>query len=347
MAAGASKRRSPVHRTGNAGPIHSEDVLPSVTLIGIGNWGMALALALQDARVPFREFIVRKKRSSDQKLASAMGAQLTTMAKATLDADILWICTPDGAISSVASELADRLDKLRQRPSPLRATKRINQHTKLMVFHSSGALASTELAALQRVGASIASVHPLMTFPRRAVFAQKQPGRNTAPLAHVPFAVEGDPNAGQTARRLVRAMQGEPFSLRVEDKPLYHAFGAFTSPLLIALLTAATQTAMTAGYTAQEARRRMRPIVERTMANFFADGPDKSFSGPIARGDAATVARHLEALRAYPRLAAAYKELSLFALGSLPASNKAKIRQFLARPINNSASRAMVRASTA
>ena len=347
MAARASKLPSPATQARDAAAARPGVTLPSVTLIGMGNWGLALALALWDAGVPVREFVVRKKRFSDQKLASAMGANLTTLANAKLDADILWICTPDRVIASVASNVAAHLQKLRRRPTSALPSGSRSKPKKQVIFHSSGALASTELVALQALGASVASVHPLMTFPRRIISRKNKIRHNGAPLVHVPFAIEGDARAGMVARRLVRAMQGEAFSLRVEDKPLYHAFGAFTSPLLIALLTAATETAMAAGYTAQSARRRMRPIVERTIENFFVDGPYKSFSGPIARGDAATVAHHLEALRAYPRLAAAYRELSSFAVGSLPANDKTKIRRFLARPINKSASKSKFRASTA
>lgn len=237
---------------------------------------------------------------------------LTTMAGAALAADVLWICTPDAAIASVADQLVSTLAHTSRRKPPI-------------VFHSSGALASTELAALQTIGASVASVHPLMTFPKRSLSRAKQPHQ----LVHVPFAIEGDPRACHAARKLVRAIGGEAFTLSPKNKPLYHAFGAFASPLLVALLTAAMETGVAAGFTQEQARRRMRPIVERTVLNFFANGPDKSFSGPIARGDAATVARHLEDLRSHPRLLSTYRELVRFALDSLPAQNKKQIRELL------------------
>ncbi len=284
-------------------------MLPSVTLIGRGNWGTALALALDDAGIPLCEVIVRKKRGSN------LPIQRTTLAAATLAADVLWICTPDTAIAEVASQLAEALAPVARRKKPI-------------VFHSSGALASSELAPLRKVGASLASVHPLMTFPRRS---QPQSTAHRYPLACVPFAIEGDPRACRAARTLVHAMRGEAFALPAASKPLYHAFGAFASPMLVALLTAAMETAVAAGYTPAQARRRMRPIVERTISNFFTDGPNRSFSGPIARGDAATIARHLDALRPHPRLLSTYRELARFALDSLPAQNRKKIRPLLQR----------------
>lgn len=295
-----------------------------MSVIGAGNWGTALALALHRAGVAIPEIIVRRKLRSSTELATAVGARSTTMDRAELDADVLWICTPDAVISSVAADLAARLTA--------KAAKRTyNSETAVprrapIVFHSSGALTSEELAALRAVKASVASVHPLMTFPRNR---RRRKALASQELKGVPFALEGEARACSAARKLIGALGGEAFMLPAKDKALYHAFGAFTSPLLVAVLTAAVEAAVAAGWSAQQSRRRMRSIVERTVANFFADGPGNSFSGPIARGDAATVARHLEVLRAHPHLASIYRELSLFAVDSLPTRNAGKIERVL------------------
>jgi predicted short-subunit dehydrogenase-like oxidoreductase (DUF2520 family) len=308
----------------------SSPALPSVTLIGCGNWGTALALALRQAGISLREIVRsdrphaedRSRSRPSRAFATSVAAKLTTIAAAGLDADVLWICTPDSAIATVAKQLADALTQ----------AARTTPSSRPVVFHSSGALPSTELAPLQALGISAGSVHPLMTFPRRARSTQAP-----FPLTGIPFAIEGDLRACRAARRIVRALEGEAFELSAENKPLYHAFGAFTSPLLIALLTAGMETGLAAGCTSQQARRRMRPIVERTVSNFFTNGPQESFSGPIARGDATTVERHLQALGPYPPLLSIYRELALFAVGSLPAKNKKAIRQLLrnvACPVN-------------
>ncbi len=296
---------------------------PSVTLIGCGNWGTALALALEAGGVPLLEIVLRTRQSTQrradayaQDVAEVTGARLTTLANAALDADVLWICTPDTAIAGVAKQLTRALAHIPRRKPPI-------------VFHSSGALASTELAMLRAVDASIASVHPMMTFPKASA---PRAARPQSPLAGVPFAIEGDARASRTARQLVRALGGEAFAISAENKPLYHAFGAFASPLLVAVLTAAMETAVATGYTRKQAQRRMCPIVERTISNFFTNGPEKSFSGPIARGDTATIAMHLNALRPHPRLQAVYRELARFALDSLPAQNRHPIQKLLQNP---------------
>lgn len=304
---------------GTTSPKAGRRRFPSVTVIGAGNWGSALALALHNAKIPVTEIVVRRKSSASLQLAATIDARSVTLNRAQLNAEIYWICTPDSAIGKVAAALSARLQVTR-------GLEKKNSGNGPIVFHSSGALAANELDALRPVHAALASVHPLMTFPTRARPKQAAASR---PLAGVPFAIEGDANAIRTAKRLVRAMGGRPFTIRPESKVLYHAFGAFTSPLLAALLAAAGETAAAAGWPPRQARARMRPIVERTIRNFFDDGPSKSFSGPIARGDVATVVRHLEALQAHPRVAAVYRELSRFAVHSFPSAHAAQMQRLL------------------
>jgi len=318
----------------------------SVSLIGFGNWGTALALALRDAGIPIREVILRPSsstvRSADRKLVRALGATLTGLEQSTLDAELIWICTPDAAIAAVASQLANHMQKL-ARP----------RGKKPVIFHSSGALDSLELAACKAEGASVASVHPLMTFPQRSRSAALQTTRQNVSLrqnpslAGVPFAVEGDRSACRLARSLVSVLHGVVFSLPTTSKPLYHAFGTLASPLLIAQLTAIMEAAVAAGYTRQQGRRLMRPIVERTVVNFFANGPEGSFSGPLARGDVATIARHLSALEKYPGLAETYRQLARYALENLPGKKKEQLRHLLSGQDEKPASSSPSIASTA
>lgn len=298
--------------------------LPSVTVIGLGNWGAALASALHRSGVPLRQLVVRRIRPRHRALASALGVPLASWDRADFDAEVYWICTPDASIAEAAARLAQHLAVPPASTAP-------RQKRPPIVFHSSGALPSQELAPLRAVHASLASVHPLMTFPRRTASRSARP----ISLAGIPFAIEGEARALRVARTLLRALEGEPFPLPAAGKPLYHAFGAFASPLLAALLTAAAHTAQAAGCTPRQATQRMRPIVQQTVANFFLHGPDFSFSGPMARGDVATVARHLQVMRPHPELAAVYRALSLFALVALPSRNARALRRLLQSPRAN------------
>ncbi len=106
-----------------------------------------------------------------------------------------------------------------------------------MVFHSSGALTSDELAPLREKGARVASVHPMMTFVRGTV----------PEMAGVAFAIEGDAAAVRVATSVVQRLGGVGLTIKKQNKVLYHVFGSFASPLLVALLASLEEVAMAAG----------------------------------------------------------------------------------------------------
>ena len=275
----------------------------SVSLIGFGNWGSSLAHGLREAAVPLREIIV----SAMGKHSGSRGLPLTTLDRAQLDADILWLCVPDAAIERVTRNLVQRM---KGRGSNLKGK---------IVVHSSGALDVQVLQAAVAAGASVASVHPVMSFPTRTSF----------PLGGVPFGVEAEPTTGRLLHTLVRRLGGRPFAIQASKKALYHAIGMLSSPLLVSHLVAAHQAASLAGFTPRQAQELIEPIARATLDNVFSKGPGQSFSGPIARGDGATIRLHLQALQAHPMLADVYRSLALYALEALPGQRKAQTRRVL------------------
>ena len=150
-------------------------------------------------------------------------------------------------------------------------------------------------------------------------------------LQGVPFGVESDAASRRILNALVRRVGGRPFAVHAGSKALYHAVGVLSSPLLVSHLAAAHEAAILAGFTPQQARKLIEPIVRSTLDNFFLRGPGKSFSGPIARGDVQTIDLHLQALKPHPMLAGVYRSLALYALKTLPASGKEKLHSSLRR----------------
>jgi predicted short-subunit dehydrogenase-like oxidoreductase (DUF2520 family) len=260
----------------------------SVSIIGPGNWGSSLAHALRLAGVPLHEVIVP-----------------AALNRAQLKADVLWLCVPDAAIAPVTRRLVQR--------AGARGLKG------QIVVHSSGALSTAELKAAAKAGASVGSVHPLMSFPTRT----------PVPLQGVPFGVEADAPARRILYAIVRRVGGHPFLIKTGNKALYHAVGMLSSPLLVSHLVAAQQAAALAGFGPRQARRLIEPIARATLENVFARGAGKSFSGPIARGDVQTIRLHLQALKAHPMLAGVYRSLALYALETLPTQGKKELRRLL------------------
>jgi predicted short-subunit dehydrogenase-like oxidoreductase (DUF2520 family) len=257
----------------------------SVAVIGAGNWGSSLIAALRAASLGPREVI---RRNSWQ--------------RARLDVRVIWICVPDAEIASIAEKLAARARHLRGE-NALRGQ---------IVVHSSGALSADVLEPARRAGAKIASVHPVMTFPTRRI----------VPLRGVMFGIEAEEVAVRRELSvLARLLGGVPFAVKPERKALYHAAGVMASPLLVSALAAAMETARLAGLDQKTSAAWVRTLAEATAANVFARGPLSSFSGPFARGDAATITLHLEALAEHPILADVYRSLARYAIATLPVKN--------------------------
>jgi predicted short-subunit dehydrogenase-like oxidoreductase (DUF2520 family) len=278
---------------------------PTIAIAGAGSLGKALATSLSAAGYRIREIFSRPAKGSRQRaraLARKLRASALVIGKDPCHADILWLCVPDREIRNCAELFA-----------------RVDGWAKRVVLHSSGALTSDELSALRKCGASVASVHPLMTFV---------PGEIPS-LARVPFAIEGDRMATKSARQIARRLGGEPFLIGKRDKGAYHAWGAFASPLLTALLVTTEQVAGAARIPRASTRRMMLPILRQTLANYAKHGPAKGFSGPLIRGDAATVAKHLGVLRCIPLARDVYRALARSAVRNLAVKNKAQLLKIL------------------
>jgi predicted short-subunit dehydrogenase-like oxidoreductase (DUF2520 family) len=277
---------------------------PSIAIVGAGNLAAALGVSLRQAGYAIEAVISRSRRASltrARTLAKEVGARAWA-SPMDLRADVVWLCVPDAEIARAARSLAAKIEWKGR-----------------VALHSSGALTSDELASLRGRGAVAASVHPLMTFVRGS-----RPS-----LAGVPFAIEGDAAAVRVARRIVKDLGGDVYSIRKEDKVAYHAWGTFASPLFTALLATTEQVAVTAGVSRNAARSRMIPILRQTLANYAALGAPGSFSGPIVRGDVDTVKRHLRVLRKISPAHEVYTTLARAAVEYLPAKKKHALKRVL------------------
>jgi predicted short-subunit dehydrogenase-like oxidoreductase (DUF2520 family) len=278
---------------------------PQIAIVGAGNLASALATSLRGAGYRIEQIISRSYAQSLQsarRLAREVEASAVAIDRTQIRADVVWFCVPDAEIARTAASLTKAADWKGR-----------------VALHSSGALTSDELAVISRMGAAVASVHPLMTFVRGS----------RPPLAGVSFAIEGSPKAVRVARAIVRELGGQPFPIRKDQKEAYHAWGMFASPLLTALLAATERVAIAAGVNRKAARKRMLPILKQTLANYSRLGAPQSFSGPIPRGDAATVAKHLKILRKVPGAREVYIALARVALRDLPAKNPAALEKLL------------------
>jgi predicted short-subunit dehydrogenase-like oxidoreductase (DUF2520 family) len=277
---------------------------PRIAIIGPGRLGSALAQELKRSGYRITEIASRNSIASRRK-ARALAKKVHAVAaidNPRLDADLIWFCVPDREIAKAARHMAKVADWKGK-----------------FAFHSSGALASEELSVLRRRGAAVASVHPLMTFVSGSI-----------PSLHgIPLALEGDAKAVRAAREIARDLGAEAFSISKSRKSAYHAWGGFTSPLLIALLVTGERVAHAAGFSPADARKKMLPIVRQTLANYAKLGPAGAFSGPIVRGDAQVVRKHVKELRKIPGARDVYLALARAGSRYLPLRNRKELEKLL------------------
>jgi predicted short-subunit dehydrogenase-like oxidoreductase (DUF2520 family) len=172
--------------------------------------------------------------------------------------DLVVIAVPDAAIAATAAAVAPFVD-----PGAL-------------VVHLSGATGLEVLDAV-RPPARRGALHPLQTLA----------GADDRALVHGAwFAVDGDP----AVERLVASVGGRAF--RVRDRALYHAAVCVASNHLVALFGQVERLTARAGVPDEA----LWPLVERALANVRTRGAAGALTGPVARGDAPTVARHLSVI---------------------------------------------------
>jgi predicted short-subunit dehydrogenase-like oxidoreductase (DUF2520 family) len=158
----------------------------------------------------------------------------------------------------------------------------------VLVFHCSGALSSAALQAAARQGALTASVHPVRSFA--------DPERVARDFAGTWCGVEGDARALALLAPALNTIGARAVPIDANAKTVYHAASVFASNYLVTVLDTALRAYQAAGIPEEVARELARPLAAETLDNVFRLGARAALSGPIARGDFATVARQQAAL---------------------------------------------------
>lgn len=158
----------------------------------------------------------------------------------------------------------------------------------MLVFHCSGARSSQALARAREQGALVASVHPVRSFADAA--------RVAADFTGTWCGIEGDEAALALLAAPLAAIGARTVVIDAARKTVYHAASVFASNYLVTVLDAALRAYVAAGIPADVARELARPLATETLENVLRLGARDALSGPIARGDMATVARQQAAL---------------------------------------------------
>lgn len=266
--------------------------MKTFSIIGCGAVGKTVGRLFYEAGILEPRDILTRSLESARQAAEFIGAGRPTAAWQELrEADLYLVAASDDAIATCAKALAQ---SGAVRPG-------------VVVCHLSGALSSAVLEPVARLGALVASVHPVKSFA--------QPGVCVTDFAGTWCGIEGDPAAVDFLSGAFRAIGGEIFTLDPKFKTVYHAGSVMVCNYLTALIEAGARAYQKGGVPREQAFQVMEPLVRATVENVFRSGTAQALTGPIARGDAAVVSAQLEALEAWDgEMARLYRDLAVVAL---------------------------------
>jgi predicted short-subunit dehydrogenase-like oxidoreductase (DUF2520 family) len=198
-------------------------------------------------------------------------------------AGILFLAVPDGAVRDMAARIAQM-----QPPG------------ELAVVHCSGALGLDVLSSLDRNPRG--SFHPLQSFPAP---------RDASAFRGITIAVDAtQPLLERRLRGIARRLGARPRHVGDGERVVYHAAAVFASNFVDVVVAEAIGLLRGIGWSEKESLDSLMPLVAGAVSNIRQRGPINALTGPIRRGDADTVSRHLAVMDN----AALYRMLALVAL---------------------------------
>jgi predicted short-subunit dehydrogenase-like oxidoreductase (DUF2520 family) len=161
-----------------------------------------------------------------------------------------------------------------------------------VALHTCGAKGPQALAVLENQGISCGALHPIQSF------ASAEQG--VASVVGSSFGIDGNPEALRWASSIVALMGGRSLRISPQHRGLYHAAAVMASSYIAALIYAAVAILAAAGVERSTALMALAPLVRTSGESSLDLGPVEALTGPIERGDNATVLAHLEDLRSLP-----------------------------------------------
>ncbi len=264
-----------------------------VLVAGGGRLATALAGGLRAAGEPVVGLWARRSAAAAEAAAragvSAIGDE--SLGEAAEDADVVFVAVSDRAIAEVAGGMRARGVIRREH----------------VVLHGSGALAADDaLAPLAGAVRGRGTFHLLRAIPDGA--------EAIGELAGTCAGIEGDEAGREQARALARSLGCGALELGAGGMAAYHAAAAIVSNFAVALLDVAVELAGEAEISADAAAPALAELARGSLAEAGRRGTERGLTGPIRRGDAGTVARHLDALGDDAELGLIYRALGRRAL---------------------------------
>ncbi|MBI1235613.1 MAG: DUF2520 domain-containing protein [Alphaproteobacteria bacterium] len=256
-----------------------------LAVIGPGRVGRTLARLFHAAGVFEIGALVSRSTGTAGSAAAFIGAGQVNGDPA--EADIILVSVPDPELNSAIARLA--LCDLKP---------------DTMIAHTSGARGLEAFASLSGLPVRCVCAHPVKAF--------SDPERSVKTFAGTMVTLQGESSARDELAGAFKAIGGRTLGLPDDtDRTLYHAAIVFMANHLPTLVQAGLETFASVGINREDGLAIAGPILRDTLEAVLERGPAAALTGPVARGDAVTVARHLEQLNAAdPDLAVLYAALA-------------------------------------
>lgn len=206
------------------------------------------------------------------------------------EADVVFIMTQDGYLSSVIDEIKNFKLDLRNK----------------LFIHISGSLSSEVFKPLKIAKTNCASFHPIQTF--------SEVTDNSSLVENIYFGIEGGKKASDYVKKIAKDFKSNFFSVNPKKKYLYHVASVVTSNYLIGLIYAASKIIKKIGADEKKTYKIYEPIIKNTLENIERQGVRKSLTGPIDRNDSVIIEKHIKELKKVdPVLTALYLNFGMIA----------------------------------
>jgi predicted short-subunit dehydrogenase-like oxidoreductase (DUF2520 family) len=265
----------------------------TLNIIGCGKVGGTIGKALIAKRLVHRICILNRSFASAERARAFVGDGIAADDFSQLPAATLWmVATPDSAFPDIASSLS--------------TCSTLQPNT--IVFHCSGASDSSVFDKLRDRNVHCASIHPIRSFA--------DPEIAYSTFSETICSLEGDVEACAVLKPLFEKVGTSIFEISKDAKVLSHIGHVFASNYLVTILDLAQRLYITAGIPEPLFTSFMKLLAHSALTNVTALGTTHALTGPISRGEADTISKHLQALESLPdaSLRAAYLSLARAAL---------------------------------
>jgi predicted short-subunit dehydrogenase-like oxidoreductase (DUF2520 family) len=242
----------------------------TIGIVGAGKVGCSIGKYLREHGISVAGYYSRSKESVESAATFTETKSFHSFGELLEASDICFVTTPDDVISQVWGQAVGKTIQGK------------------IFCHFSGSLSSAVFSNRKEAGVSACSIHPMYAFSDKFTSYEK--------LNQVIFTMEGDEAALSVLRPLFEGLGNRVCVMDSEKKSRYHAAASMVSNMMIGLYEMGIDMLEDCGFSRGDSGKLIEPLVRGNIEALLSTTPELALTGPIERGDAATVEKHLSVL---------------------------------------------------